>query len=99
MLEKYGDVVFCTDPSHDDESATGKLKALKRHGFLAPGGTNYVLCKDKWRLARKGTWLIDDSGENCGYFLQHGGQAVIFPQRWNRSHIDSKVKYVEEMIR
>jgi 5'(3')-deoxyribonucleotidase len=99
MLEKYGDVVFCTDPSHDDESATGKLRALKRHGFLALGGTNYVLCKDKWRLARENTWLIDDSTANCGHFLQHGGNALVFPQIWNGMYVDSKVKYVWEVIR
>jgi hypothetical protein len=99
MLEKYGDVVFCTDPSHDDESATGKLKALKRHGFLAPGGTNYVLCKDKWRLAKEGTWLIDDSVTNCGLFNAHGGRALTFPQRWNSSGCSNPVKYVEAMVR
>jgi hypothetical protein len=72
---------------------------LKRHGFLAPGGTNYVLCRDKWRLARKGTWLIDDSTANCGHFLQHGGNALVFPQIWNGMYVDSKVKYVWEVIR
>lgn len=85
-LQGFGDVVFCSDPTLDDESATGKIKWLKRHGFVNPGERNYILAAEKWRLSLKDTVLIDDSFVNCQRFamgLDSYGDTVLFPQRWN----------------
>ena len=83
MLATYGDVVFCTDPTGDDDSATGKVKWLKRHGFIKPDGTNYALIYAKHLLARKDTVLLDDWLQNCDMFKNSGGYGIDFPQPWN----------------
>lgn len=101
MLKRHGDVVFCTDPSHDDESATGKIRWLKRHGFVGPGGMNYVLTAEKWRLAKPGTILVDDSEENCFEFTRKRGAGITFPQPWNfagRDFIPDRVGYLDILI-
>lgn len=85
-LRSFGDVIFCTDPSHDEESSTGKIRWLKRHGFLSKGDPDcYVLLRDKFLLSKPGTVLVDDSTYNCRMFtgLQDQGDAILFPQRWN----------------
>jgi len=101
MLKRHGDVVFCTDPTHDDESATGKICWLKRHGFVKPGGKNFILTAEKWRLAKPRTVLVDDSVNNCLYFSVKGSIGVTFPQPWNFSGRDSlqgRVGYVAEVL-
>lgn len=85
-LRSFGGVVFCSDPSHDDESASGKIKWLKRHGFVTKGDPDcFVLLRDKYLLSKPGTVLVDDSTYNCQMFTGlHGqGDAILFPQRWN----------------
>ena len=83
-LRSFGDVVYCTDPTLDDESATGKIKWLKRHGFVRPGERNYILAAEKWRLSQSGVILLDDSPANCRQFYEGGnGLSIQFPQRWN----------------
>jgi len=85
-LRSFGDVVYCSDPTLDDESATGKIKWLKRHGFVEPNGKNYILAAEKWRLSLQNTYLVDDSIFNCQSFamrMEAEGDAIVFPQRWN----------------
>lgn len=82
-LRSFGDVVYCSDPTLDDESATGKIKWLKRHGFMKPNGRNLILTANKWMLARPTRVLVDDYMGHLIPFVQHGGEAVMFPQRWN----------------
>lgn len=89
-LRSFGDVIFCSDPSHDDEAASGKIKWLKRHGFVTKGDPDcYVLLRDKFLLSKPGTVLVDDSTYNCAMFRgaagDTGGHAIVFPQRWNDS--------------
>lgn len=87
-LRSFGDVVYCSDPTLDDESATGKIKWLKRHGFVKPGEKNYILTAEKWRLAAQHSYLVDDSYKNCVDFARHGnGEWNVFPQRWNTTYM------------
>ncbi len=87
-LESRGDVIFCTDPSGDDDAATGKIKWLKRHGFVKPDGNNYVLTHHKHLLAKPGVVLIDDYPANVERFIEHGGKAVLFDRPWNMGRSD-----------
>jgi 5'(3')-deoxyribonucleotidase len=85
-LRSFGDVVFCSDPSHDDEAASGKIKWLKRHGFIGRCSQSFVLTAEKWRLSMQNTVLVDDSNINCQNFamrMEAEGEAIVFPQRWN----------------
>jgi len=83
-LESRGDVIFCTDPSGDDDAATGKIKWLVRNGFVKPGGNNYVLTHHKHLLAKPGVVLIDDYPANVEKFIEHGGEALLFDRPWNK---------------
>jgi hypothetical protein len=98
LANQHGHVKFCSDPSKDDESATGKIRALKRHGLLASGRENYVLCRDKWALARPKTLLIDDVRAVCAdfCFFSKEASAIIFPQLWNEgvNFVDDRLGYV-----
>jgi len=87
-LESRGDVIFCTDPSGDDDAATGKVKWLKRNGFVTPGGNNFVLTHYKHLLAKPGVVLIDDYPANVERFIQHGGEALLFDRPWNTDRVD-----------
>ena len=82
-LRAFGEVVFCSDPTLDDESATGKIRWLKRHGFMKPNGKNLILTPNKWMLARPTRALVDDYVGHLIPFAHHGGEAIMFPQRWN----------------
>ncbi len=83
MLSEFGEIVYCSDPSSDDEAASGKIKWLKRHGFLKPDGKNFVLTPCKWLLAGPERVLVDDYGYNTAAFSRQGGAAILFPQPWN----------------
>lgn len=98
-LRSFGDVVYCSDPTLDDESATGKIKWLKRHGFVRPGERNYILAAEKWRLSQSGVILLDDSPVNCRRFYTGGnGLSIQFPQRWNDSFGYSTVNPVLAVV-
>lgn len=100
-LRSFGDVVYCSDPTLDDESATGKIKWLKRHGFVEPRGDNYVLIHEKYLLSKPGTVLLDDSPANCQLFnceLIRSGRAIMFPQRWNDTFGHATVDPVDVVV-
>lgn len=98
-LRSFGDVVYCSDPTLDDESATGKIKWLKRHGFVKPGERNYILAAEKWRLSQSGVILLDDSPANCRQFYDGGnGLSIQFPQRWNDNFEHCVVNPVRSVV-
>jgi 5'(3')-deoxyribonucleotidase len=82
LCKSFGEVVFCSTPSRNPESASGKLTWLRQRGWLKDH--DCILMKDKWRLAKPGTILIDDRRESCALFAANGGRDICFPQPWNR---------------
>ena len=98
-LRAFGEVVFCSDPTLDDESATGKIRWLKRHGFVKPGGKNYILAAEKWRLSTSKAYLLDDSLANCYRFVLGGyGESILFPQRWNTTYMPAVLDPVGTVV-
>jgi len=91
------DVHFLTSPSLLPECRSGKQKWLNRE-FGCPV-INVTYTTDKWRLAKPGCVLIDDSDRNCQQFADAGGNAILFPQPWN-SHFDIErpTDYVYEQL-
>jgi hypothetical protein len=86
--------------SQRDVWRLGKIKWLKRHGFVLPSGTNYVLTNYKWMLAGRDRVLVDDYQKNCAMFDKHDGVSVVFPQRWNGAGIgEDRVRYVEDFLK
>lgn len=80
-LHRLGELHFLTDPTMTPDSPSGKVTWLRKHGFLS--GSNYILTKHKELLAKPGRVLVDDYLPNVQAFRREGGEAVLFPQRWN----------------
>ena len=97
-LNKLGDVYFCTSPTRNPDCVKGKLMWLQdRFGERI---NNYIFIKDKFLLARKNDFLIDDFDSQCNDFVKHGGNAILFPQPWNtNNHIENKVSFVLTSIK
>lgn len=91
QLCSLGDVVFLSGPSEDGSSAHGKVDWIKQHFSLR--ANDYILtpAEHKWRLANDHAILIDDSADNCNAWAAAGGTAILFPQPWNDSVIDTDV--------
>lgn len=51
---------------------------LPKHHYLIGGGKHFVASPNKI--------LLDDADHNVDAFRAHGGQAILFPRRWNRNN-------------
>lgn len=76
------DFHVCTTPSASPESLAGKLDWL--HAHFGRRFRRYHMTPSKAALAAPGRLLIDDSDHNVGDFIANGGEAMLFPQPWNR---------------
>jgi hypothetical protein len=93
-----GEVVFLSDSSHDECAPTGKVKWLKRHGFLNGTASNYLLGHQKNLVATQSNILIDDSIWNCSAWRKF----VLFPQPWNtedKQCLTTRLDFVEQQLR
>lgn len=59
----------------------GKIQWLRK--YLPWLADDAIFTKDKHLLAKANRCLLDDSEVNCSAFIQNGGDAMLFPQRWN----------------
>jgi len=78
-----------TTPSHDPQSYAGKLTWL--HKQFGTGFRDVLMGENKAACAAPGKVLIDDRDRNCDTFIAGfpnapGGDAIVFPQHWNRHH-------------
>jgi 5'(3')-deoxyribonucleotidase len=83
---KLGNVFFLTKPTIDPKSASGKVIWMQK--FL--GGQfearKYLMGPSKHLCGKPGNILIDDYEYNIDTFREAGGQAILFPQHWNKRH-------------
>ena len=95
-LKALGRVTVCTAPCDDNCCASGKHDWLDKNLGIRP--KDCMIGKEKYLLAGPSKLLIDDSFTNCKKFVEHGGQAILFPQPWNDSTLSGwrdVVKMVE----
>ena len=100
-LRKFGQVYFVTTPTNSPHSAAGKMLWLQdRYGS---DFKDFVITHQKHLLRQSGVVLIDDYDLNVDNFKKHGcGEAILFPQKWNRLHDlinDNRVDYVIEQLK
>lgn len=76
------DPILLTSPSLSVGSVTGKLLWIKRR--FGDFHQHYAITPKKRLLARPGALLIDDCEKNINEWKDAGGQAILFPQPWNR---------------
>jgi len=79
------DWYIATTPSHHSSSYSGKVKWLQE--FFGQDFDRFILTGHKHLLAGNGqTVLIDDNRSNVDKFVRAGGEALLFPARWNALH-------------
>lgn len=74
--------VLLTRPSRHPSSAMGKLAWMQAQ-FGGPAFADYLIGPPKHVVARPGALLVDDHPYNCERFVEHGGEAILFPARGN----------------
>lgn len=72
----------------DPVSAMQKLKWVEHH--LGQWRLPVILTWDKHLLARPGRVLIDDFDDHVNQFREGGGEAILWPQKWNSAHADER---------
>lgn len=98
LCEEAGGFVIASTPSRRGSSALGKVRSLEAR--FGRGFRDYMLGPHKALMARSGLVLIDDSDEQVEAFRAAGGEAILFPQRWNRAHesVGERLDLVRERL-
>lgn len=96
--QAIADTTILTSPSLDPGCAAGKVEWLQR--FRGTSFRDYLIGADKSACAKSGHVLIDDKPANCTAFEEAGGDAVLFPARWNchADHLDDPIGFVLEEL-
>jgi 5'(3')-deoxyribonucleotidase len=81
--------MICTHARHTCESHSGKIAWL--HKQFGSTFNNLIMTKHKHYLAGPDRLLIDDAEHNCEAFVEHGGNAFLFPQSWNSNKGKSRL--------
>jgi FMN phosphatase YigB (HAD superfamily) len=76
----------------------GKLRWIQK--WFPPEFDRFEIVSNKYLLAREGRLLIDDSKDNCDMFRKMGGEAILFPSRFNEAymHYSDPLGYLEDQI-
>lgn len=97
LVREFGPLTVLTAPSLSPSCVEGKVRWLYEH-FPKENGkrfTDFLIGPRKDLLAQLGRVLIDDADANVEAFRAAGGQAILFPQPWNRNFaIHDRLSYV-----
>jgi hypothetical protein len=101
LVREFAPFTILTSPSLDPGCPAGKVQWMNRH--LTSGRRkrfrDFLIGPQKHLLARADTLLIDDTERHIDEFIDAGGQAILFPQPWNRNHaIDDALGFVREEL-
>ncbi|HEC03675.1 MAG TPA: hypothetical protein ENI81_09085 [Phycisphaerales bacterium] len=77
-------IYLCSSPTHEPDSAAGKLRWIQQH--LPYYARRYVLTPCKELLAGPDCMLIDDCDDVVDAFVRAGGRAILVPRPWNSLH-------------
>ena len=88
-LRDEGEVIFATSPNLDSATPSAKVRWLRKHGMMYTWLNEYMIGPHKHLMANKQTILIDDSDSNIEKFRAAGGNAILFPQPWNKRRTET----------
>lgn len=95
-IRARNEFVIATSPSKFDGCPSQKVIWLQK--YFHSEFRDYMIGKKKWLMANPNHILIDDTEYMVEDFRKKGGNAILFPQYWNKlSHIESpqdKLNYV-----
>ena len=99
-LRRLGEVIFCTSPSLDATCPSQKVAWLRSTGLMHENKNDYQIGGRKELNAGSGAILIDDSDSNVEKYRYCGGEAILFPQPWNKARrfTGDKVDYVLHLL-
>ena len=60
---------------------SGKVKWIAKH--IPRYLDSFMIGTHRHWMANRHSILIDDSSENCGRFIENGGQSILIPRPWN----------------
>lgn len=86
QVKEAGEFRILTSPTYSPKCAQGKLMWLQEK--FGREFRDYIFCpsENKKLLARSSSdLLIDDSESNVSDFIEYGGDALLFPQIWNKA--------------
>lgn len=76
-------ICILTSPSRNDGCMDGKRDWVKNN--FPYFSKRLLIGSCKYFCASPQSLLIDDSEKNVDLFIEHGGQAFLFPRPWNKS--------------
>ena len=82
-LNKLGRVHFLTSPTNSPYCASGKMMWLKDR--FGNDFNDFIITEHKHLLSYQNSLLIDDYEDNIDNFAKYGN-AILFPQKWNRAY-------------
>lgn len=92
LVSSYGVPWYvCTTPYFLSDCYKGKVEWL--HTNIDKDLNNIIMIKDKFLLANKNTYLVDDSDANYRKFINHGGNGFLFPQPWNEARDSMNTRF------
>lgn len=98
VCARTGKVTILTKPSRSPDSASGKVRWLKR--WKGERFRDYIICAaPKWLLAAPMRLLIDDHEKHFRQFREHLGKSILFPQPWNMTGAKpDPAQYIDDLL-
>ncbi len=97
LVREFAPMTILTSPSLSPSCLEGKVRWLYTHFPKVNGRcfSDFLIGNQKYLLAAPGRVLLDDTESHVNAFREAGGNAILFPQRWNRNHaVDDRIAYV-----
>jgi len=101
MLSRFDPVIVTAPPWSSPGAVEGKAAWLKKHLPKLWKERRFAFASNKFHFAFKGAVLIDDREENVDKFVAADGDAILYPQPWNRNRRikgKSKNAFVADML-
>lgn len=82
LCNSYAPVVLMSTPTREPSCAAGKMQWISEN-MPAEQIRRYALSPCKHHMAHPGALLVDDGEHNINAFLEHDGNAFMWPGPWN----------------
>ena len=91
-------ITILSCPTSHPTCAAGKIRWIRNYcpDWLR---RQYLLGPEKFRCAKPGALLIDDSDDNVEKFHRKGGATILVPRPWNSRHKEDTMKHLTSLFR
>lgn len=102
LCEKYAgksNITICTSSGKMEFAAAGKLFWMKLNIPYYVNRHQFLIGPSKHACAAPNRVLVDDYEKNCGLFLAEGGERILVPRPWNKSHEIDTLTHLETELK